>query len=93
MAQTQTAQSATSAAPGPSLPTAQALAKDVWLISGGFPDKRQPDGNTVVFEGVTVFIVLDTGRHRWQRQAIPDFARTDDLPVMAIVNGHWQGVS
>lgn len=70
-------------------PAPQALAQDVWLIAGGFPDKRQPDGNTVVFEGATGLVVLDTGRHRWQRQAILDFARARKVRIAAIVNSHW----
>jgi glyoxylase-like metal-dependent hydrolase (beta-lactamase superfamily II) len=65
------------------------LAKGVWLIPGGFLPKRQPDGNTVVLEGAAGLVVLDTGRHRWQRQAILDFARARNAPIVAIVNSHW----
>ncbi len=67
----------------------QALADDTWLIPGGFPENRQPDGNTVVFKGSEGLVVLDTGRHQWHRQAILDLANSIDAPVIAIVNSHW----
>lgn len=74
-------------APQPIVP--QALSKDIWLIPGGFLPKRQPDGNTVVFRGKTGLVVLDTGRHIWQRQAILDLAKAQQTPIVAIVNSHW----
>lgn len=69
--------------------TPQKLSDSVWLIPGSFPDGRQPDGNTVVFESETGLIVMDTGRHPGHRQAILDFARAENKPVVAIVNSHW----
>ena len=73
----------------PAPPAAQVLARDVWLIPGSFPDRRQPDGNTVVFRGAHGLVVLDTGRHRWHRRAILDLAATAGRPIVAIVNSHW----
>lgn len=73
----------------PPPPRAQVLAPKLWMIPGGFPVDRQPDGNTVIFEGETGFIVMDTGRHTWHRQAILDFARERNKPVTAIINSHW----
>ena len=70
-------------------PRPQALAQDIWLIPGGFLRNRQPDGNTVILKGSEGLVVLDTGRHRWQRQAILDFARAQNLAIAAIVNSHW----
>jgi glyoxylase-like metal-dependent hydrolase (beta-lactamase superfamily II) len=32
---------------------------------------------------------MDTGRHRWQRQAILDFADSLHQPIVAIINSHW----
>ncbi len=75
--------------PAPPPPTPQALAQDVWLIPRGFADKRQPDGNTVVFEDAAGPVVLETGRHRWQRPTILDFTRTRKVRIAAIVNSHW----
>lgn len=75
------------AAPAPPVP--QALAKDVWLIAGSFLPKRQPDGNTVVFKGPQGLVVLDTGRHLWQRQAILALAKAQGAPIVTIVNSHW----
>ena len=40
---------------------------------------EQPDGNTVVFKGAAGLVVLDTGRHLWQRQAmLADLATIDN---------------
>ncbi|MBI1330726.1 MAG: MBL fold metallo-hydrolase [Alphaproteobacteria bacterium] len=73
----------------PPAPQAKSIAKDVWLIPGGFLPDRQPDGNTVIFDGPKGLIVMDTGRHLWQRQAILDFAKAHHKPIAAIVNSHW----
>ena len=70
-------------------PLPQALAKDVWWIPGSLLPNRQPDGNTVVFQGPSGLVVMDTGRHVWQSRAILDFAKTQNAPVVAIVNSHW----
>lgn len=70
-------------------PVPRALAPGVWLIPGGFLPGRQPDGNTIVFEGATGLVVMDTGRHAWHRDAIIGFARERKRPVVAIVNSHW----
>lgn len=61
----------------------------VKLIPGALPDDRQPDGNTIVFEGKDGLIVVDTGRHREHQAAILDYARTRGKPIVAIVNTHW----
>ena len=34
-------------------------------------------------------MVFDSGRHRWHRQAILDFATVQGSPIVAIVNSHW----
>lgn len=70
-------------------PQPRELAKDVWLIPGGILPDRQPDGNTVIFAGPKGLVVMDTGRHVWQRQAILDFAAGRKQPIVAIVNSHW----
>lgn len=75
------------AAPAP--PQPQALARTAWLIPGGILPDRQPDGNTVIFAGPRGFVVMDTGRHAWHRQAILDFAALRKEPIAAIVNSHW----
>lgn len=73
----------------PPSPLPQPVADGIWLIPGSFPQGRQPDGNTVVFQGKSGLIVMDTGRHTWHRQAIIDFAHTQNLPVTALINSHW----
>jgi glyoxylase-like metal-dependent hydrolase (beta-lactamase superfamily II) len=73
----------------PSRPLPQALAKDVWWIPGSLLPNRQPDGNTVVFQGSGGLVVLDTGRHPWQSKAILNFAEARGEPIVAIVNSHW----
>lgn len=65
------------------------LAPGVWLLPGGIRSERQPDGNTVIFKAPKGLIVLDTGRHAWQREGILAFARSQRQPVVAIVNSHW----
>ncbi|MEI9885333.1 MAG: MBL fold metallo-hydrolase [Rhizomicrobium sp.] len=65
------------------------IAKGVWLIPGGMLAGRQPDGNSIVFDAPDGLIVMDTGRHRWQRDAILDFAKASGKPIAAIVNSHW----
>lgn len=81
---------AASAAAQPATPPrAQAVAPGVWLIPGGILPGRQPDGNTVIFEGSRGLVVMDTGRHAWHRQAILDFAQARGRPIVAIVNSHW----
>ena len=67
----------------------QSVARGVWLIPGGIPPNREPDGNTVVFAGPKGLTVLDTGRHAWHWQAILDFAAARHAPIVAIVNSHW----
>ncbi len=70
-------------------PEPQAVTGGVWLIPGGIPPRREPDGNTVIFIGPRGLTVMDTGRHPWHRQAILDFAAQRKAPVVAIVNSHW----
>ncbi len=76
------------AAPAPT-PQPQPLAKDIWLIPGGILPGRRPDGNTVVWRGEEGLVVLDTGRHGWQRTTILALAKAQDTPIVAIVNSHW----
>jgi glyoxylase-like metal-dependent hydrolase (beta-lactamase superfamily II) len=70
-------------------PKPQRIAAGVWLIPGGIPADREPDGNTVVFDAPQGLIVMDTGRHAWHRAAILDFAKTRGRPIVAIINSHW----
>ena len=77
------------ATPSPQPPSPQRLAEQVWLIPGGFPAGREPDGNTVVFGVGDGLAVFDTGRHLWHGQAISDFIAADGRPLAAIVNSHW----
>ena len=69
--------------------TPQAVAQGVWLIPGGMLPNREPDGNTVILEAPAGLIVVDTGRHRWHRDAILAFADARAEKIVAIVNTHW----
>jgi len=89
LAQTAGSSPAPTIAPEPTPPAPQFLAEGIWLIPGAFMGNRQPDGNTVVFKGTTGLVVLDTGRHRWHRRAILDFAKHEVAPIVTIVNSHW----
>jgi len=61
----------------------------VWLVPGGIPPDRQPDGNSVIFAGPAGLIVVDTGRHSWHREAILALAHAQKEKIVAIVNTHW----
>lgn len=67
----------------------QPIANGVWLIPGGLTPGRQPDGNSIVFVAPGGLIVMDTGRHKAQRDAILDFATAQGKPIAAILNSHW----
>ena len=74
----------------PPQPQARPVAEGVWLIPGGLPANREPDGNTVIFDdGQGGLVVMDTGRHLWHRAAILAFAKARRAPIVAIVNSHW----
>jgi glyoxylase-like metal-dependent hydrolase (beta-lactamase superfamily II) len=69
--------------------TTRSVAEGVWLIASGTREDRQPDGNTVVFDAPRGLVVVDTGRHAWQLDAIVGLARERREDVVAIVNTHW----
>jgi glyoxylase-like metal-dependent hydrolase (beta-lactamase superfamily II) len=50
---------------------------------------RGPDGNTVIIDAPDGLVVIDTGRHQSQSDAILAFARERKRPIAAIVNTHW----
>ena len=70
-------------------PAPQDVRPGVWLVPGGIPPNRQPDGNSVIFDAPAGLIVVDTGRHAWQREAILALARAQKKRIVAIVNTHW----
>jgi glyoxylase-like metal-dependent hydrolase (beta-lactamase superfamily II) len=70
-------------------PHAHVIATGVWMIPGGIPPNREPDGNTYIFDAPNGLIVMDTGRHRSHRQAILDFAKARGGRIAAVVNSHW----
>ncbi|HEX8900168.1 MBL fold metallo-hydrolase [Vitreimonas sp.] len=67
----------------------QEIVAGVTLLPGSFEPERGPDGNTIVFDAPDGLVVIDTGRHGWQSDAILDLARTRGRPIAAIVNTHW----
>ena len=76
-------------ADAPQPPPPREIASGVHLIPGGFLPGRGPDGNTIIFDAPDGLIVVDTGRHVWQSDAILAFARERQRPVAAILNTHW----
>lgn len=70
-------------------PAPRDVAPGVWLVPGGIPPDRQPDGNSVIFAAPAGLIVVDTGRHSWQREAILALAHAQRKEIVAIVNTHW----
>lgn len=70
-------------------PAPREVAPGVWLVPGGILPDRQPDGNTVIFVAPAGLIVVDSGRHARQREAILSLALARKMPIVAIVNTHW----
>ena len=70
-------------------PAPREVAPGVWLVPGGILPERQPDGNMVIFAAPAGLIVVDTGRHARQREAILSLAHARKAPIVAIVNTHW----
>lgn len=67
----------------------QEIAAGVTLLPGSFLPERGPDGNTIIFDAPDGLVVIDTGRHGWQSDAILALAQARRRPVAAIVNTHW----
>lgn len=71
------------------VPRPQQIAPGIAMIPGSFAPKREPDGNTVIFDAPDGLIVMDSGRHPWHRRAILDYANARGKPIAAIINSHW----
>lgn len=65
------------------------IAPDTWLLHGNFVPGMQPDGNSVILRGPTGLVLIDSGRHAPHADALLAFARTQQLPIVALVNTHW----
>ena len=65
------------------------IAADTFLIRAVGAPGRGPDGNTVIIDAPEGLIVVDTGRHSTQSDAILAFAKERKRPIVAIVNTHW----
>jgi glyoxylase-like metal-dependent hydrolase (beta-lactamase superfamily II) len=65
------------------------IAPGVQLQRGAFMPGRQPDGNSVLFEGPRGVVVVDTGRHAAHTQAVIAAVRATGKPPQAIVSTHW----
>jgi len=63
------------------------LADGVWLVPGGMAPGRQPDGNSVLFDGPDGTVAVDSGRHVEHTMAL--LAATGARPLRALVNTHW----
>jgi glyoxylase-like metal-dependent hydrolase (beta-lactamase superfamily II) len=75
--------------PHPAPPRVEPIGKGVWLIQGLRIPGRQPDGNSIIWQGPKGLVVMDTGRHPWHQRAIVDFVHSRHGNVVAIVNSHW----
>ena len=65
------------------------IAPGMFLIRPVPMPGRGPDGNTVILDAPDGLIVVDTGRHTTQTDAILAFARERKRPIAAIFNTHW----
>src|ERR1700728_1205183 len=68
---------------------ASTLAPGTFFFEGETKPNRQPDGNSIVIVAPSGLIVFDTGRHPQHAQALIDFAREQNRPIVAIINSHW----
>ena len=80
---------AQAATPTPTPEPPRTIAPGVTLIRSVAVPGRGPDGNTVILDAPGGLIVVDTGRHTWQSDAIIAFARAAKKPVAVVVNTHW----
>jgi glyoxylase-like metal-dependent hydrolase (beta-lactamase superfamily II) len=65
----------------------ETLAPGVRWLAGGFLPGRQPDGNSVCFDGERGTLLVDTGRHLAHTEAALDAAGPDG-PAAVLVT-HW----
>jgi glyoxylase-like metal-dependent hydrolase (beta-lactamase superfamily II) len=70
-----------------SAPQARPLAEGVRWLPGSFVPGRQPDGNSVLFDGPAGTVAVDTGRHAEHTHAL--LAAVGAQPLAAVVNTHW----
>jgi glyoxylase-like metal-dependent hydrolase (beta-lactamase superfamily II) len=68
---------------------ASLIAPGTYLVEGEATPNHQPDGNSIIMVAPQGLIVFDTGRHKEHAQQLLDFARTQNLPIAAIINSHW----
>jgi glyoxylase-like metal-dependent hydrolase (beta-lactamase superfamily II) len=69
---------------------AVALAHDPFVLQPGHIDLAiGPDGNTVILDAPEGLVIVDTGRHAGQAEAILQRARAVGKPVAAVINTHW----
>ena len=66
------------------------IAPNTFLIRATPMPGRGPDGNTVIIDAPEGLVVIDTGRHASQSDAILAFATTRKRPIAVIVNTHWR---
>lgn len=65
------------------------IAANTFVIRATPMPGRGPDGNTIIFDAPDGLIVVDTGRHQSQSDAILAFAAARQRPIAAIINTHW----
>jgi glyoxylase-like metal-dependent hydrolase (beta-lactamase superfamily II) len=65
------------------------LAPGAWVVLEIRSERREPDGNSVIFESPAGLIVVDTGRHAWHRDALLSLAVARRRPIVAVINSHW----
>ena len=71
------------------LAAAPAVPAAYTIIEGKMPAGVQPDGNSIVFEGLNEMLVIDTGRHPEHTEQIIALAKARNKPITAIINTHW----
>jgi glyoxylase-like metal-dependent hydrolase (beta-lactamase superfamily II) len=73
----------------PAPPGPQPLAAGVWLLPGRFERGRQPDGNSLLLQGLGGLVIIDSGRHAEHTQVLINAVRERGQPLVAVLNTHW----
>ena len=68
---------------------AKPVAPGIWLIEGSYEPGRQPDGNSVLIEGLDGLLLVDSGRHAGHMAKIEAAIAARGKPLVRIVNTHW----
>lgn len=65
------------------------VASGISLLPGQLQADRSPDGNSVILQGRSGIVVIDTGRGGDHTSRLIDRAAQSGLPLAGVINTHW----